>query len=119
MPMTEEELFKYYSSYQTKYNEILKNITHYVKLKYGLHIQSAEIYYTTAFMTLRKNVSEDMDIHLFFLIPSMRKVICEKLIEMFNLIPVEKSNYKKSIFDFKIKFKDLDTLYTLTKIVTS
>ena len=49
----------------------------------------------------------------------MRKVICEKLIETFDLTPAEKLNYRKSIFDFTIKFKDLDTLYTLTKIVTS
>lgn len=119
MPMTDEELFEYYSGYQTKYNEILKNIKHYIKLKYGLRIQSAEIYYTTTFVTLQKDLSEDMDIHLFFLIPDKRKVICEKLIETFNLILVEKSNYRQSIFDFTIKFKDLDTLYTLTKLVTS
>ena len=119
MSMTDKELFEYYASYQTKYNEILKNITHYIKLKYGLYIKSVEIYYTNAFIALRKDPSEDIDIHLFFRIPDMRKDICEKLIETFNLTPVEKLNYRKSIFDFTIKFKDLDTLYTLTKIVIS
>ena len=38
MSMTDKELFEYYTSYQTKYNEILKNITHYIKLKYGLYV---------------------------------------------------------------------------------
>lgn len=117
--MTNKELFEYYSGYQTKYNEILKNITHYIKLKCGLYIKGVEIYYTNAFITLQKSPSEDMDIHLFFRIPDMRKVICEKLIETFNLTPVEKLDYRKSIFDFTVKFKDLDTLYILTKIVIS
>ena len=119
MSMTDKELFEYYASYQTKYNEILKNITHYIKLKHGLYIKGIEIYYTNAFIALRKDLSKDIDIHLFFRISDMRKDICEKLIETFNLTPVEKLNYRKSIFDFTIKFKDLDTLYTLTKIVIS
>ena len=91
--MTDKELFEYYSSYQTKYNEILKNITHYVKLKYGLYIKGIEIYYINAFITLRKNPSEDTDIHLFFFFFFMRKIICEKLIETFNLTPALKLNY--------------------------
>ena len=119
MSMTDKELFEYYANYQTKYNEILKNITHYIKLKHGLYIKGVEIYYTNAFITLRKDPSKDMDIHLFFRISDMRKDICEKLIETFNLTPAEKLNYRKLIFDFTIKFKDLDTLYTLTKIVIS
>ena len=119
MSMIDKKLFEYYSGYQTKYNEILKNITHYIKLKHGLYIKGIEIYYTNAFIALRKGLSKDIDIHLFFRIPDMRKNICEKLIETFNLTPVEKLNYRKSIFDFTIKFKDLDRLYTLTKIVIS
>ena len=52
MSMTDKELFEYYANYQTKYNEILKNITHYIKLKYGLYIKGVEIYYTNAFIAL-------------------------------------------------------------------
>ena len=52
MSMIDKKLFEYYSGYQTKYNEILKNITHYIKLKHGLYIKGIEIYYTNAFIAL-------------------------------------------------------------------
>jgi len=130
-----EDFYNYAINHQDRYNEMMRNIQQYVKNEFGIKPAFSGINYKSMLYTMHtddnerlnnlaakigyKNNTPNQYFNITFYMFNKRKQICQRLVEIFGLIPSYTHDYRMQTFSFKIPRENFDELCTLAKIMAN